>query len=216
MATIKKIVQGLRKALTRPGERGEYSSGYLPQLVREKAVDVLKDTGERILDLGCGEGLLLQELSKKYPEKIIVGLDPWEEILSKAMARQSQNITLILGNSYNIPFKDETFDAVTCLNLFYNLPEKSDVIATLREMHRILKRGGIAVFDFRNKFNPIIFFGYKLAFLHDPDIKVPLRTHTFRWIKNNLIILGMKGISAYPLGFFLRTIAPTILILAKK
>lgn len=216
MAVIKKIVQGFREALTKPGERGEYSSGYLPQLSREKAVDVLKDTGEKILDLGCGEGLLLQELSKKYPEKIIVGLDPWEEILGKARARQARNTTLVLGSSYHIPVKDETFDAVTCLNLLNNLPEKSDVIATLKEMHRILKRGGIAVFDFRNTFNPLIFLGYKLAFLHDPDIKVPLRTHTFRWIKNNLIILGMKEISEYPLGFFLRIIAPAILIKAKK
>lgn len=216
MAVIKKIVRNLRESLMKPDEKGEYSAGYLPLLVREKATDILEFSGRKILDLGCGEGLLLRGLSEKCPDKTLFGIDPWEDILAKAKARQIRNATLMQGSSFDIPFEDETFDAVVCLNLFVNLPEKSDIILTLSEIYRVLRRGGTALFDFRNTFNPLIFFGYKLAFLHDPDIKVPLRTHTFGFLKKSLQDIGIKEVTAYPLGISIRIIAPAVLVKAVK
>jgi ubiquinone/menaquinone biosynthesis C-methylase UbiE len=106
---------------------------------------------------------------------------------------------------------------VFCLNLFNNLAEKEEVIRTMREVYRVLDPGGYLIFDFRNTLNPFIYLGYKLAFIHDPEIKVPLRTHTLWWMKRSLQATGFKkDAMVFPLAFGLTLFAPAFLIAAKK
>jgi hypothetical protein len=101
--------------------------------------------------------------------------------------------------------------------LFNNLAEKVEVIRTMREVHRVLGPGGHLIFDFRNTLNPFIYLGYKLAFIHDPEIKVPLRMHTLQWMKRSLQATGFKkDAMIFPLAFWLPLFAPALLIAAKK
>jgi ubiquinone/menaquinone biosynthesis C-methylase UbiE len=225
MINIGQIMRNLIKALVKrmrikdldPNEAGEYSSGHLPQLVRHAALAHMPHIGGRILDLGCGEGLLLKGLISSHPPVEVYGLDPWEEILLRAKKRVGRKVVLLKGDSFHLPFKERTLEMVFCLNLFNNLAEKEEVIRTMREVYRVLDPGGYLIFDFRNTLNPFIYLGYKLAFIHDPEIKVPLRTHTLWWMKRSLQATGFKkDAMVFPLAFGLTLFAPAFLIAAKK
>jgi ubiquinone/menaquinone biosynthesis C-methylase UbiE len=214
---IKTLVEKVRIRNIDPEEAGEYSSGHLPQLVRHTALAYMRHITGRILDLGCGEGLLLKDLLASRPKIEVYGLDPWEEILLRAKRRIGRKVMFLKGDSFNLPFRDGAFSLVFCLNLFINLARKEDIIHTMREVHRVLGSDGYFIFDFRNTLNPFIYFGYKLAFIHDPEIKVPLKTHTLGWMKRSLRATGFKKDAVIvPLAFGLKLFAPALLIAAKK
>jgi ubiquinone/menaquinone biosynthesis C-methylase UbiE len=90
------------------------------------------DTGGRILDNGCGVGLLCDRIA---PEQV-VGLDISREMLRHAATLSNQ---LILGNSQDLPLHSGSFDVAFCRSLLHHLP---DAAAAVREMHRVLRPGG--------------------------------------------------------------------------
>lgn len=53
-----------------------------------------------------------------------------------------QNYSAILGSGYNIPFKDNTFDAVTCA---FGIRNMHDTEKALKEVYRVIKKNGITV-----------------------------------------------------------------------
>lgn len=221
MAIIEKIANKLRKAVIKPEELGEYSSGYLPNLVRNKVKKLVAIKPEgRLLEIGSGEGLFLSEVSISCPDMKVMGVEPWDEILYKAkaklMSRGLTEVSIIKGVSQALPFKDMSFDHVVCVNLLLNLPTRKDMEDTLTEMVRVCKKEGSVYFDFRNSLNPLIYIGYKLAPLHDPHIKVPLRMHRLGDIKNILRRLGIEKISSFGMGLNLGRFSPAIIIHGRK
>ena len=92
-------------------------------------------TDGRILDNGCGIGLLFEKVSGDR----VVGLDISREMLRCAARRSDQ---LILGNSQELPFKDKSFDVVFCRSLLHHLPEPG---LAVKEMARVLRSEGEAV-----------------------------------------------------------------------
>ncbi|WP_297597539.1 class I SAM-dependent methyltransferase [uncultured Cetobacterium sp.] len=101
-------------------------------------------TEKRILDLGCGKGELLKEVDKMLGshegdiQYKIVGLDISMNMIEKAK-KNNKNIEFIVGDSQNLPFKDNDFKVIICLNSFhhYENPEK-----VVKEMYRVLEKGG--------------------------------------------------------------------------
>ena len=110
--------------------REPYAKRYHYWWTDEMLARVGKDG--RILDNGCGIGLLFDRVS---PERI-VGLDISGEMLKYA-ARKSDR--LILGNSRELPLKDNSFDVVFCRSLLHHLSEPESAVG---EMFRVLRRGG--------------------------------------------------------------------------
>lgn len=89
-------------------------------------------TDGRILDNGCGIGLLYE----KIPAKRLVGIDLSREMLRRAGKFSDQ---LVLGNSQQLPFKADSFDLVFCRSLLHHLPAPE---LAVQEMHRVLRPGG--------------------------------------------------------------------------
>jgi demethylmenaquinone methyltransferase/2-methoxy-6-polyprenyl-1,4-benzoquinol methylase len=119
----------------------------IDKLWRKSAVRILKQHNPKaVLDIATGTADFAIEDYKAQPEKI-VGIDIAEQMLvigrEKIRARGlSEKITLQKGDSENLPFTDHSFDAITVgfgVRNFENL-EKG-----LKEMHRVLKPGGIAI-----------------------------------------------------------------------
>jgi SAM-dependent methyltransferase len=101
--------------------------------------------GERILDVGCGPGFFVAELSDTVgPEGHIVGVDPSAPMLANASRRTEgrRNVTLLAGNATELPVPDRSFDAALSVQVFEYV---DDVGAALAELVRVLRPGGRAV-----------------------------------------------------------------------
>lgn len=95
---------------------------------------LLELNNPRILDSGCGTGLILTELNKYG---FTIGLD----ISSKALSYcKDRGITkLIKAQVSNLPIKDNTCDVVVSLDLLEHIENDNEV---LKEYHRVLKKDG--------------------------------------------------------------------------
>lgn len=89
--------------------------------------------GERILDLGCGDGVLTERLVAAGAE--VLGLDADEGLLAKARAR---GLSVVAGDGQALPF-DGAFDAVFSNAALHWMPDHPAVYAGV---HRALKPGG--------------------------------------------------------------------------
>lgn len=91
----------------------------------------------RILDIGCGTGANLEMLSQFGAAE---GVDISPEALSFCRQRGLQNVRQ--GEAEHLPFADASFDLVTGLDVVEHL---DDDVAGLKEMRRVLRRGGYAL-----------------------------------------------------------------------
>lgn len=99
-----------------------------------------------ILDLGCGEGILLEKLAANYPRADIQGVDFLTEnveICRKAGLHVTQ------GDLYKLDIPDNSIDAVLFIEVIEHL---ADPKLALSEIFRILKPGGSVVILFPNDF----------------------------------------------------------------
>ncbi len=114
---------------------------------RKKAVQLVADTNPNIiLDIATGTGDLAINLAETNAEKII-GLDISEGMLNvgkeKILNKSLQDrIEMVVGDSENLPFEDNTFDAIT---VGFGIRNFETLEKGLVEILRVLKPGGIFV-----------------------------------------------------------------------
>jgi ubiquinone/menaquinone biosynthesis C-methylase UbiE len=99
----------------------------------------------KILDIGCGTGHFTAELKRHFPMSEVTGLDlsPW--YLKEAQKKfPNSAIDWKFGKAEKLPYEDNSFDIVTSVYLFHELPEDIRTEAA-KEMLRILKPGGTLV-----------------------------------------------------------------------
>ncbi|MFA4830999.1 MAG: class I SAM-dependent methyltransferase [Patescibacteria group bacterium] len=95
--------------------------------------------GDKVLDIGCGNGRLYQlfsDLSIDY-----VGLDNSEGQIE--MARKNYpKAKFIIAEMTALPFDENSFDVIYCIAAFHHLPDEETRLQALAEMKRVLKSGG--------------------------------------------------------------------------
>ncbi len=99
--------------------------------------------GKNLLDPGCGSGRLLRQAVERTGGKsVLAGLDLTPGMLALARYELGTDVTLVEGNAaVGLPFKDESFDVVTSLNLVHELPADA-VPALFEDVYRLLRKGG--------------------------------------------------------------------------
>jgi tRNA (uracil-5-)-methyltransferase TRM9 len=96
--------------------------------------------GEKILDLGCGNG----RWYKVFKEKKVnyFGVDNSEKLIEIAK-ENFPDAKFFVGNALNLPFQDDFFDKVYSIALLHHIPSEDFRIKVLKEAKRVLRPGGI-------------------------------------------------------------------------
>ena len=92
--------------------------------------------GDKILDVGCGKGFQLYELSVQLPGLELKGVDISEYAISNCKEEISED--LIVCNANSLPFPDNHFDYVFSINTLHNL-HTFDLFSALKEIERVGK-----------------------------------------------------------------------------
>lgn len=104
--------------------------------------------GERVLDVGAGPGYLASIIAEEVGKSgYVCGLDISAPLLEVAKSQSSKvpNIEFLQGDATELPFPDESFDAVVSTQV---LEYVSDVDSALSEFSRVLRKGGrVALLD---------------------------------------------------------------------
>ena len=116
--------------------------GGTADVMRRMAIPpAIEAAPEGVLDLGCGTGRLLAQLSRALPDAAIAGVDLSPHYLARARSLLGERVDLRAENAEATTFADGSFDAVTCIFLFLDLPGDARRNVA-REAHRLLKPGG--------------------------------------------------------------------------
>jgi len=100
--------------------------------------------GERLLDMGCGDGAFGTLVKNKYRE--VYGVDISPEAVQSAKKRGSKAFQVNL-NSEPLPFEPNYFDTITCLDVIEHV---FDPRVLIKEIYRVLKSGGEGFIAFPN------------------------------------------------------------------
>lgn len=94
--------------------------------------------GERVVDIGCGNGLYLAELRRRGHSGPLLGLDR-----SAAMAAASApSAPTVVADATALPLGDGAVDVALCLHMLYHVP---DIPQAVRELRRVVHAGGVTL-----------------------------------------------------------------------
>ena len=119
-----------------------------PEIVRqrESTLEVISpQSGERIVDVGCGPGLLARELSRIVGnEGHVIGVDSSSSMIALAKNRCADlsNVSFVKCDAMDLTVDDASADAVVCTQVLLYV---HDVERTIMEFSRVLKPGGRVV-----------------------------------------------------------------------
>jgi SAM-dependent methyltransferase len=128
--------------------------------VRDRLLDALAlKGGEKVLDVGCGRGLLAIGAAKRLPTGRVTAIDVWNPFAlsgnSAEAARENaklegvaEKVRVETGDVRKLPYPDGTFDVVVSSLALHNLSDRGQREQAVREMFRVTKPDGrLAIFD---------------------------------------------------------------------
>lgn len=114
-------------------------------MAEEQLARLTLEGGERILDVGCGDGRITAEIAARLPRGSALGVDPSQEMIAFASshfgAPAHANLRFEVGDARRLPYRSE-FDLVVSFNALHWVPEQDAALASIRAA---LKPGGRAL-----------------------------------------------------------------------
>jgi ubiquinone/menaquinone biosynthesis C-methylase UbiE len=117
---------------------------------------------ERVLDVGCGRGLMLIGAAHHLATGKAVGVDVWsarDQTGNRPAATRTNariegvgdRVEVLDADARELPFEDASFDVVLSSIVVHNIPTHAGRVAAIREITRVLKPGGrVAILDIWN------------------------------------------------------------------
>lgn len=158
--------------------------------------------GAQVLDLGCAGGFMSEAIAARGAQ--VTGIDPASAAVAAAAAHAKAGaltITYDVGVGEALPYTDEAFDVVVCVDVLEHVADLSRVLA---EVSRVLRPGGIFLFDTINqgllaRFVTVTVAEGWLRLLplgtHDPDLFIAPAT-----LRSALVDAGLHAGSFTGLG----------------
>lgn len=119
--------------------------GLRKKFRRETLRHAQLSSGEQVLDIGCGTGILTQLAAKAVGSGgEIIGIDPSAQMITlarKSAFRSQSQAKFKLGVIENLPFENKRFDVVLSSLMLHHLPSELKQEG-LAEVYRVLKPGG--------------------------------------------------------------------------
>jgi SAM-dependent methyltransferase len=111
---------------------------------------------ERVLDVGCGRGLLLAGAAKRLPSGHATGIDIWstEDMAGNSEAATNRNLalegvtdrcSLVSASAQEMPFASASFDVVVSNLCLHNIYDRAVRQKAVEEIARVLRPGGVAL-----------------------------------------------------------------------
>lgn len=154
---------------------------WVEHQLRKNLTEPMDPEGSRVLDVGCGAGFLAEHLAGfGYA---VTGLDASKGAIAVAGGNRSKlppeaqhRLQYVLGSGENLPFREENFSAVCCMDVLEHVKNPA---ALIKESLRVLKPGGLFFFHTfnRNFFsNAVVIYGVHYFFKN-----VPPNLHLYDW-----------------------------------
>ena len=100
------------------------------------------ESGAKVLDLGCGTGLELEEYFNLNPDANVTGIDLSEAMLKSLKEKfPNKSINLVLGSYFDVPFGENKYDAAVSVESLHHFPaEQKETL--YRKLFAALKENG--------------------------------------------------------------------------
>lgn len=153
---------------------------------------------ERVLDVGCGHGLLLVAAAKRLTTGRAIGIDIWSQVDQgdnhpENTARNARiegvadRVEIRDGDARKLDFPDGSFDVVVSSLALHNIPEKAERDQAIREIVRVLKPGGhVAIYDLKR------ISEYQQIFLASEMEQVRLSGRSYWYLAPAFILTAVK------------------------
>lgn len=130
-------------------QRVQYGKGGISRKYwdyRDESIFSYIKNERRILDIGCGEGITLQKLLYRFPEKDISGID-----VSRANVEicKKYGLPVKQGSVYDLEFGNESFDCCILTEVIEHLEYP---LKAVQEIYRVLRKSGLLILLFPNDF----------------------------------------------------------------
>ncbi|MDI6755683.1 MAG: class I SAM-dependent methyltransferase [Thermodesulfobacteriota bacterium] len=163
-----------------------------------------------IVDVGCGEGITLEKLVSKFPDRQITGIDYSPENVEVCKERR---LPARLGNVYELDFEDESVDCCLFMEVIEHL---LDPLKALQEIHRIMRIGGRLLVVFPND---LLFKMARLACLKFQEAFTP-SGHVKQWtpkeMQSTMEKAGFAIVDLQCLPFYFWRCSLHCLVVARK
>jgi ubiquinone/menaquinone biosynthesis C-methylase UbiE/protein-S-isoprenylcysteine O-methyltransferase Ste14 len=148
--------------------------GQEASLNRWVAEQIAVPAGARILDVGCGTGLLTAQIAARHPEVQVIGIDASRPMIAQATRkRETANCRFQQALGEELPFADAGFELVTSA-LFFHHVDRELKLRALEEIARVLKPGGVLLVADMDR--PYTWLGWVMSWVawklfRQPEIK---------------------------------------------
>ncbi|WP_162628280.1 class I SAM-dependent methyltransferase [Arcticibacterium luteifluviistationis] len=163
------------------------------RFIHDFTIQTLKlEDGERVLEIGFGNGKFFNDVFKVAKKLHVSGLECSSQMVKGAKRKNAETVKsgkldLVCGDSGKMPFKDNTFDKIYCVNViyFWDLPS-----IHLKEVLRVLKPGGKFYAGFRAKefFSLIPLTEYGFNIYDQQDWRTQLELNGLKFFLSSRII----------------------------
>lgn len=181
-----------------------YETYFVPMVFKHYAEDLVSRLGSKslsqVLEIAAGTGVVTRALASTLPDSVsIVATDLNESMLEQAASIGTKRpVEWRQADVMALPFPNDSFDAVVCQFGVMFFPDKAKAFA---EVHRVLRPGGVFVFNTwdrieENEFAETVTTALASLFPEDPPrfhARVPHGYHTRTTIERDLVAGGFTA-----------------------